>query len=540
VNNINNGNALYPDFVPGRPDLFRANYYNAGGLSAIDLEQDGLTSVLTFQAPVDPGVSNHMKLAIADASDGIYDSAVFIQAGSLVSNENPVADLSLSTESGAAPLVVGAIVEGEDPNGLPLTYTISWGDGSTSAGPLDQPSDESEKTTLVDHTYTVAGTYVVTLTVSNGELSGTSTEDLHVSGVNMPPLVTSHPQDQVVFEGDMFVFMASASGVPEPEVQWQESTDFGQTYVNIPGAMGTTYSAIATLPANGNMYQAVFTNSEGSTVTDAAVLTVTALDTTSPVPPVVGLAEDTGASSSDSITMVGTLILGDIEVGAYVEYSTDNGTVWSDNFSASEGPNTVQVRQTDTAGNVSDVASFDFTLDTTMPALNPAFSTTPPFLVGASGIAITVNATDSSGVAAESAGMVDTSVAGLKSAVCTATDIAGNTASVALHYTVGYNIVNVLPMPGAEIRRSGTFSVSFQLIDANGLIADQTANALASSIVVTLDGQPGVSVKYNKRANTFSAMLKPGKTVPGVYDASIFVVLDGNEVAKLTFPITLI
>ena len=51
-----------------------------------------------------PGVTNHMKLAIADASDGIYDSAVFIQAGSLVSNENPTADLGLDPDSGAAPL----------------------------------------------------------------------------------------------------------------------------------------------------------------------------------------------------------------------------------------------------------------------------------------------------------------------------------------------------------------------------------------------------------------------------------------------------
>lgn len=182
VNNINNSNPVQdPPPPPMRPDLFRANDYIPDGTSAINLELDGITTVLTFQAPVIPDEVNHMKLAIADASDPIYDSAVFIQAGSLVSNDNPVADLSLSPSSGSAPLVVTAFIEGEDPNGLPLTYSIDWGDGSPdSTGPLDQPPGDSEKTAKVDHTFTTGGTYFVTLTVSNGTLSGTSTEDVDV------------------------------------------------------------------------------------------------------------------------------------------------------------------------------------------------------------------------------------------------------------------------------------------------------------------------------------------------------------------------
>ena len=51
---------------------------------------DGLTTVLTCSAPVNPGVTNHMKLAIADASDSRYDSNVFLRAGSFVGG-TPVA-----------------------------------------------------------------------------------------------------------------------------------------------------------------------------------------------------------------------------------------------------------------------------------------------------------------------------------------------------------------------------------------------------------------------------------------------------------------
>lgn len=352
VNNINNSNPIHdPPPVAMRPDLFRANYFVDGGTSPVDLELDGITKVLTFQAPVNPGETNHMKLAIADASDGVYDSAVFIQSGSLVSNENPVADLSLSPDSGAAPLVVSAIVEGEDPNGLALTYTIDWGDGTTSNGPLDQPPADSEKTALVEHTYNSGGSYIVTLTVSNGSLSSMSTEDIEVSGGTTlsAPDITSDPAHQSVSEGDLFTFSAAATGNPTPTVQWQVSTDGGLTFVDIAGAVDTSFSATASLADNGNQYQAVFTNSEGSATTTAALLTVTAVNhapvlDNSLFPTLASIAEDfTGAGGG---TLVSSLLAGavtDVDAGALQgiaitaassahgvwQYSLDGGGTWS-------------------------------------------------------------------------------------------------------------------------------------------------------------------------------------------------------------------
>lgn len=46
---------------------------------------DGYTEVLTAKAAVQPGAVYQLKIAIADAHDGIYDSAVFLEAGSLTS-----------------------------------------------------------------------------------------------------------------------------------------------------------------------------------------------------------------------------------------------------------------------------------------------------------------------------------------------------------------------------------------------------------------------------------------------------------------------
>jgi hypothetical protein len=81
INTINNGNPFGTD-PKSHPELYRNNDLTDGG-GSIDTEMDGLTTVLTCEASVNPNVTNHMKLAIADASDSNLDSNVFIQAGSL-------------------------------------------------------------------------------------------------------------------------------------------------------------------------------------------------------------------------------------------------------------------------------------------------------------------------------------------------------------------------------------------------------------------------------------------------------------------------
>jgi hypothetical protein len=88
INTINNGNDVGGDPTPHNPELFRDNVNPS---PTIDTQMDGLTTVLPCSATVNANQTNHMKLAIADASDSILDSAVFLQAGSLVSPAPPVA-----------------------------------------------------------------------------------------------------------------------------------------------------------------------------------------------------------------------------------------------------------------------------------------------------------------------------------------------------------------------------------------------------------------------------------------------------------------
>ncbi|CAN5377231.1 hypothetical protein BH23ACT9_BH23ACT9_24800 [soil metagenome] len=63
--------------------FFRDNALNfEDGTSPLNIELDGLTVTLPCGAPINQGGANSVKLAIADASDDAYDSAVFIRAAS--------------------------------------------------------------------------------------------------------------------------------------------------------------------------------------------------------------------------------------------------------------------------------------------------------------------------------------------------------------------------------------------------------------------------------------------------------------------------
>ncbi|WP_243075124.1 choice-of-anchor L domain-containing protein [Microbacterium sp. SS28] len=106
---------LYRDNAP----VFNDSEPTSGPL---DLEADGLTTVLQCAAEVTPNATNTMKIAIADTVAEESDSQVFIAAGSLRSNRPPVAaDQSVTTAFDKA---VGVTLSASDADGDELTYDV--------------------------------------------------------------------------------------------------------------------------------------------------------------------------------------------------------------------------------------------------------------------------------------------------------------------------------------------------------------------------------------------------------------------------------
>jgi hypothetical protein len=130
-------------------------------------------------------------------------------------------------------------------------------------------TDNGNGTATIAGTPTGSGnTYPVTLTAANG-VAPNATQNLTIQ-VNQPPTITLNPMDQTVQPSTSVSFIAAASGVPTPTVQWQVSTDSGMSFTNIAGATSTTYTLTAQPSQNGYHYRAVFSNGVGSPATTTA------------------------------------------------------------------------------------------------------------------------------------------------------------------------------------------------------------------------------------------------------------------------------
>ncbi|KAB1640843.1 choice-of-anchor L domain-containing protein [Gulosibacter chungangensis] len=166
-------------------------YYRDNHLATtFNTELDGFTVALSFEAPVNANETNHIKLAIADASDSRFDSAVIIAAGSFKSNTAPVAaDVTKETEFETP---IDVTLQGTDADGDALTYSI-----------LDGPTAEQGTLSAVDGnkvTFTPAegftGDATFTYRVNDGSVNSapaTVTITVLEEGVVIPPTTTTPP-----------------------------------------------------------------------------------------------------------------------------------------------------------------------------------------------------------------------------------------------------------------------------------------------------------------------------------------------------------
>ncbi|MCC6726163.1 MAG: choice-of-anchor L domain-containing protein [Saprospiraceae bacterium] len=121
VDNVNQvDNTAY--FVPNRP--------NCGATTNMtDIQFDGWTSVLTATADVIPCETYHIRLVIADVNDGIFDSAIFLGAGTFNAGSDP--------ELGNIEPITGSpqVIEGCDP--AFFTFTRAAGSDINSDVPIE-------------------------------------------------------------------------------------------------------------------------------------------------------------------------------------------------------------------------------------------------------------------------------------------------------------------------------------------------------------------------------------------------------------------
>ena len=124
INTVNNGSSN------GGPCVNCSFYVN--NMSGVSIQYDGLTVVLTAWCLVVPCTLYHIKIAIADAGDPVYDSGVFLEEGSFSSGgiqanivfTNPAAS-SIEAIEGCNDAILSFKMPQVYPDGYVIPFTIS-------------------------------------------------------------------------------------------------------------------------------------------------------------------------------------------------------------------------------------------------------------------------------------------------------------------------------------------------------------------------------------------------------------------------------
>src|SRR5690606_35828975 len=277
-------NAINMALVPGTPTpvaidnvnaTLNAAYYvdNGDGYSSPQnssaqyIQFDGFTVPLTASAQVQCGQTYHLKIAVQDAGDAVFDSGVFLEAGSLTSpneftaevvTESPNgelvegcagATLVLSRTDMQAPLDVQVALSGSTTNGVdhttvPAQFTIPAGQPGINfdlAAFNDQLAEGTEQLVLTI-TYVNACALPATITLTIPVTDNPVTANMSTTGTTCPGAC------------DGTATVTAGGGVAPFTYAWSDA---------LAGSSATTATAVCT-----GDYSILITDALGCTATD--------------------------------------------------------------------------------------------------------------------------------------------------------------------------------------------------------------------------------------------------------------------------------
>jgi len=274
-----------PVTIDNLNNISNSQYYNNNGdgnsapqnADNTVVQYDGFTDVLTASADVVCGQVYHIKIAIADAGDGQYDSGVFLEAQSFTS-VSPISVNSQVTTVGNLP--ANQIMEGcgaaeiqfirADSINFNQTFSLSYG-GSASNGvdytslpsTITFPAGQTTQSLNILSIYDLLaeGTESLSVTITySGDCGQNQTETITLWIVDQTPL-TLNLLDQVVVDcsnGDPLNLIATPSG-GNPAYFHVWSTGETTSFINVNPLVTTTYYVTVTDECG---YQSVYDSIE--------------------------------------------------------------------------------------------------------------------------------------------------------------------------------------------------------------------------------------------------------------------------------------
>ncbi len=340
INSVNNGYGAAG--ATGNGSGTNSSYYRDNGVGSYNIQYDGLTTVLTATCNVTPCASYHMKIIIADVSDYVYDSGVFLESGSFTSPSINHINIAYSNPSagGNAAMVEGCSngqitfgLTGPTPFNRNIPFSIS---GSATYGTDFYTIPDISGTWSAPNNYYVtipAGQAITTLTIvpiNEGTVEGI--EDVAFSiqtnlcGApiiqngslnildNSTPFSSSISPDQNICLGNNATLALSLTGGQAPiSYNWNPT--------------GYTTNPITVNPPSTQTYTVIATDACGATTTGTTSVSVNNIPTVVPFPTSQTLCsgETTNITLSSGVT--GTIYNWTISAGANITGASSGSDV---------------------------------------------------------------------------------------------------------------------------------------------------------------------------------------------------------------------
>jgi hypothetical protein len=246
-----------------------------------------------------------------------------------VDNAAPV----INTFSGVTEATEGEhqiyFIQASDANEDTLSYNLTKASGTANVSITQIPSPPGGPGHF-DVEFLTPGTVVLQASASDGTATVTQDKTVTVNPACTAPSVTQQPQNTTATFGDnTATFTAAANGTAPVGVQWEKSTDGGNTWNPVSGATNATLTVNnPSVSDSGTKYRAVFTNGCGSATSDAATLTVNRANTT--------ISDVSGSGTfGENATLTATLKSGTEALsGKSVEFKLDGQVVGNANTDA--------------------------------------------------------------------------------------------------------------------------------------------------------------------------------------------------------------
>lgn len=232
---------------------------------------DGTTSELPETNKIYSVAGSYLVSLTVTDETGISDMAEIAIEVEDEAPSPPVAIISADPVSGTAPLAVTLDASAStDPQDLPLTYAWDLGDGTSATGQL------------VQHTYSVPGTYQVSVSVNNGSLSDQGTLEITVTNDecenNTPPIAVASVTQPVMAVPVTITLDGSSSTDPDGQVL---------SYSWLIGGSYLSGNIVSYLVTEAGTYEVQLTVTDNCGASDSDTNTVTAEEAPDP-----GLCED--------------------------------------------------------------------------------------------------------------------------------------------------------------------------------------------------------------------------------------------------------